>query len=337
MIDPRTGLEIIEETPDLQDKTPADNIPPVDRGDVTNLDEDKLRSYIYSAFMNCITDKQDYGWLSKKEYNIKAYYGIKNEAMKHYPHENASAFPVPLTPTLLDTAWANVQSGLFSNPNAPLMGEGVGTEDIRPQSILLKYLNWQMVKECGLEQESDKNVFRAFLHGDGIFKIIFDLKTNKVKVRSIDIENFYVPIDATGVQKEDTDIIIHIIPLSYYDVQLRKAMKIYRKPEEILPGVNLVMRNSDQIRRQVDDISGISMDTKINRDNYYIAEIDLSYIPPDAYRPMDLKVWMSPNGGTIQRIRKVDPALKRPYSVVHCYPYTDRFYSMGIPEKIQNE
>lgn len=337
MIDPKTGLEFISSVPDLKEKSPSDILPPNDRGDITNLDEDHLRRYIYSAFLNCITDKQDYGWVEKKKYAIESYYGKKNEAMKHWPFENASAFPVPLTPTILDTAWANVQSGLFADRENPIGIEGVGVEDIRPAGKLLKFLNWQLVNESDFEKESDKNVFRGFLHGTAVLKVIFDIKTNKVKIRSIDIENFFVPIDSTGVQREDTDIIVHIIPLSYADIQLRKAMKIYREPDAILPGANLILRDSDQIRISLDEISGMSIDTKIRRDNYYIAEIDVfNYIPPDAFRSLDLKVWMSPNGGTIQRIRKKDKKIKSPYAVAHCYPYADRFYSMGIPEKIRN-
>lgn len=341
MIDPNTGLELLKETPDLTDKTFTDTIPPVDRNDITNLNEDHLKKYIMSEFQNAISDKQDYGWTEKKEYAVRSYYGKKNEAMKHWPFENASAFPVPLTTTILDTAWANVQAGLFEKPSTPLKSLqsdlGVGIEDIRPGNILLKFLNWQLVQEIKIEAESDKNVFRAFLNGDGILKIIYDIKTNKVKIRSIDSENFYVPIDASGVQRGETDINIHIIPLSYSDVQLRKAMNVYREPDSILPGANLILKDSDQIRIALDEISGQSMNTKVRRDNYYIAEVDvLGYVPPDAYRSLDLKVWMSPNGGVIQRIRKIDKAMKLPYAVVHCYPYAGRFYSMGIPEKLRN-
>jgi len=338
MVDPNTGLELNKQAPNLSKQTPSDTLPPVDRNDVTNLDEDALRKYIYSEFSNCISDKQDYGWTDKKDYAIRAYYQVKEEAMKHWPHENASAFRPPLTPTLLDTAWANVQSGLFADPKNPLAGEGVGVEDLRPEGILLKYLNWQMVNEIKLEQESDKNVFRTFLMGTGIYKTMFDVKTNTIKVRSIDLENFFVPIDATGVQRGETDICIHLIPLSYFDIQMRKAMKIYRKPDEILPGAGLILKDSDQLRSSMDLASGMSLDTKVKRDNYYIAEIDvLGYVPPNAYNPIDLKVWMSPNGGTIQRIRKKDKMMKTPYAVAHCYPYSDRFYSMGIPEKIRPE
>lgn len=335
MIDPKTGLELVDRNPDMS-LIPSDTIPPADRGDINNLDEDHLQKYILSAFQNCISDKQDYGYIDKKNYALTSYYGVKNEAMKHWPYEGASAFPFPLTPTIVDTAWANVQSGIWNDSDHPINVKGNEDEDIRPSKLLGKLLNWQVVNDTDFEMESDKNVLRTFLNGTGILKIIFDIKTSKVKIYSIDLDNFLVPIDASGLQKDGTDIIIHIIPLSYNDIQIRKAMKIYRDPDSILPGANLILKDSDILRKTVDHVSGVSMDTKVLRDTYYIVEVDLSYIPPNAYRAMDLKVWMSPNGGVIQRVRKLDRYIKRPYAAAHCYPYADRFYSMGIPEKIRN-
>lgn len=338
LIDPQTGLMLKEKTPDLSNAIPADTIPEVDRGDETGLDEEHLKSYIFSAFRDIVARRYDYGWIEKKNYALRAYYGVKNEAMKHWPHENASAFPVPLTPTLMDTAWANIQSGLFLNSKKPIEIEGVGDEDVRPAGVLMKFHNWQLEQEIKLAKESDKNVFRTFLHGQGIYKVMFDIKTMSIKVRSVDIENFHVPIDADGVQKGETDIIIHLIPLSYNDIQLRKAMKVYRDTDSIVPGAGLLIQNSEQLRQTMDTVSGMNLTEQVTNRNYYIAEVDcLNYIPKDAYRPMWLKVWISPKGMTIQRIRKIDKAMKTPYASVGAYPFADRFYSMGLPEKIQNE
>ena len=337
IVDERTGLILKEKTPDLfEDKN--DIIPPVDRGDETGLDEEHLKSYIFSAFKDIVAKRYDYGWIEKKNYSLNAYYGVKNEAMKNWPHENASAFPVPLTPTLMDTAWANVQAGLFYDRSKVVRIEGVGDEDVRPAGILQKFQNWQMVNEMRIEHESDKNIFRAFLHGVGVYKVIFDIKTGNIKIRSIDIENFHVPIDASGLQRGETDIIIHLIPLSWNDLQLRKAMKVYRDPNSIVPGASLLLQNSEELTHTLDTVSGMSMAEKVSNSNYYIAEVDLlGYIPPDAYRSIDLKVWVSPKGMTIQRIRKMDKAMKTPYAAAHCYPYADRWYSMSFPEKIRNE
>jgi len=339
LLDPRTGLTLSDKTLDLAEESKVDIIPPVDRGDETGLDEDHLRSYIFSEFRDIVQKRFDYGWIDSKNYALRSYYGVKNEAMKHWPHENASAFPVPLTPTLVDTAWANVQSGLFADAKKPIMIEGVGDEDVRPAAVMLKFQNWQLVNDMKIEKESDKNVFRTFLYGNGIYKVIFDIKTGRIKIRSIGIENFHVPMDASGVQKGETDIIIHLISLSYNDVQLRKAMKVYRDPDSMVPGAGIILSSSEQLTQTLDDVSGMSLIEKRNNQNYYIAEIDvLGYVPPNAYRPIDLKVWVNPKGMTIQRIRKMDKFMKTPYATVGCYMYEDdRFYKMGIPEKIKNE
>lgn len=325
-----------KDNPSLTD-VPSDTIPPVDRGDVTNLDEDHLRSYILSAFRNMIADKQDYGWLQKKDYALKSYYGEKNEAMKNWPWKGASAFPVPLTPTITDTAWANVQASIWSNPNGPILVPGIGDEDVRTAKFLERFQNWQMMNEdeINFEMECDKHVFRTFLHGTGITKTMYDLRTNTIKIYSIDLENFYVPIDAQGLQKDGTDIIIQIIPLSYNDIQQRKAMGIYRDAEAIVPGIGIARHDPETLRTTMDKISGVSLDQKVRRENYYIAETHLTYIPPGSMRPRDLIVWMSPNGGVIQRIREKKDG-KRPFEDAHAYPYADRFYSIGIPEKIKN-
>lgn len=332
--DQNNKLQMRTDMPKM-DGNPADTIPPVDRNDVTNLDEDALKRYILSAFMSDIADKQDWGWIEKKRYAYASYYGLKNEAMKHWPWEGASAFPFPLTPTITDTAWANINAGIWENPDRPVFVPGIEDEDIRPSKILEKFLNWQVTNDMDLQHESDKNVLRTFLMGTGIMKIMFDLKSGKVLPFSIDLENFYVPIDASGLQKEGTDHIIQIIPLSKNDLEIRKAMGIYRDPDSILPGAGIVLRDQDTLRRTIDTVSGTSLETKVRRDNYYIMEIHMQYIPPGSGRPLDLIVWMNPNGGTIQRIRKLDKG-RRPFAAAHAYPFLDRFYSMGIPEKIRN-
>lgn len=329
------GLILSPETPQLMDK-PSDTIPPVDRGDITNLDEDHLRGYILELFKNDIADKRQMGWTEKRAYDIKAYYGLKNDALKHIPWEGASAFPVPLTPTLTDTAHANIQASIWNNPRGPTKVNAVSVEDIRTSRYLEEFMNWQVMNEMDMETEQDKDVFRTFLHGTGFQKIFFDIKSNKVKVYSVDIENIFLPIDAHGVQPDDSDHIIHVIPLQYNDIQLRKAMGIYRYPDEIMPGIGITTDiDAEQKKQLMDQVSGTSLITKSRRDNFYVAECYLTYIPKNAYRPLELIVWISPNGGRIQRIRKNDRGL-RPLADTHAYPFPDRFFSMSLPEKIRN-
>src|SRR5260221_5636429 len=162
-------LQFNQEIPNIVDK-PSDMTPPVDRGDLTDIDDRELAGYLIDIFKNDIADKQQNNFLEKKNYDVRSYYGLKNRALMEWPWKGASAFPVPLTPTLLDTAYANVQASQFSNPNGPVSVRGTGIEDIRTAKILQDWLNWQATNEMDLEYESDKNNFRTFLHGTGFMK-----------------------------------------------------------------------------------------------------------------------------------------------------------------------
>ena len=106
-----------------------------------------------------------------------------------WPWEGASAFPVPLTPTLTDTAYANIHASKWSNDKGPVKVRGVGVEDIRTSKLLEDWLNWQVINEMEFESEDDKNDLRTFLHGTGFMKVFQDIKTNTVKIYSVDIEN----------------------------------------------------------------------------------------------------------------------------------------------------
>src|SRR3990167_4627774 len=221
------GRVLNPENVDLRN-IPSDAPPPVDREDVTSIDEDYLLNHILEEFKNDIADKNDSNFLDQITYEQNSYYGKKNEALKHFPWEGASAFPVPLTPTLVDTAHSNLMAGIWEGTVGPAKIKGTGIEDIRTSRALEGLLNWQIMNDMEMYQESDKNTFRTIVHGTGFLKIIFDIKTNKVKVYSIDPNNIFMPIDARGMQVGDTDHIIHIIPLSYNDLQIRKGLNVYR-------------------------------------------------------------------------------------------------------------
>src|SRR3990167_2404531 len=85
LLDSKTGLTLSDTSPDLEKQGRVDVIPPVDRDDLTGLNEDHLKSYIYAEFRDILQRRFDYGWVESKVYSIKSYYGIKNEAMKHWP------------------------------------------------------------------------------------------------------------------------------------------------------------------------------------------------------------------------------------------------------------
>lgn len=343
-----TGLLFKPELPIFKDN-PSDNKFPIDRNDVTDIDETDLKNHILLLFRNDIADKREMGWIEKREYDIKSYYGLKDKRLANWPWKGACSTPLPLTPTLLDTAWANIQASIWSDPNGPVKVKGYGLEDIRTSKSLEILLNNIVTNEndIQLEQESDKNVFRTFLHGTGFLKIFYDFSINKIRVYSIDIENIFCRFDVKGLQiDENCDHLIQIIPLSYNDLQIRKFLGIYKYPDEIAPGIGIITE-FDNKRFLMDIATGTGGSQSRSRDTYFIAETFLTYHPKSASaygggrsgaatRPRELIVAISPNGGRIQRIRNNDEKI-RPFADSHAFLNPDRFFSISMPEKIRNE
>ena len=334
------GRYLNPENPILQN-TPSDVIPAQDRED-ESIDEKDLAQYITNGcFQNSIKDKEEFGWIAKRQYDLESYYMIKQEALRHFPWEGASNSRVPLTPTLLDTAHANVKGSIWSDSGDPIKVTGIGVEDIRKASILNQYMNWKVNNEMDMETPMDSNIFRTFMHGTGAVKVIRDFDNNII-MSSLDIENIYLPIDATGFKIQDTDHIIQIIPMTYNDIQARRPF--YKDIDKIQPGIGL--SNSiapEQLTRIRDLAYGTSMDQRMNRDLYYIAEVYLTYYPKTASgpygkmrstKPKELIVWMSPNGGTIHRVRENKEKI-RPFADYTVYPNPGRFFGMSLPEKIK--
>ena len=337
------------ETPTFQDK-PSDMIPQ-NQSD-PGIDEEDLRNRVLELFQNDIRDKEEFGWVEKRSYDIAAYYGLKNRAMMNWPWPNASAFPQPLTPTLIDTGHANILASMYSNVNKLVRVKGIGREDIRKAPILESLMNWQLSTEVDMYSVQDANVFRTFIHGTGILKVMQDFNKNMVNPVSVDIENIYLPLDATGCQVEDTDHIFHAIPLSYNDIQYRKSIQVggkpvYRDLDEIAPGAGI---NNSLTREQLeylrDIASGTSMTSKMRRDTYWLLECYLTYFQKNAasgpsgpmrgLKSKELITWISPNGGKIQRVIENKEGI-RPFADYHIYPNYGRFWSMSLPEKIRNE
>ena len=167
----KNGLILNPETPDLR-QLPADTPPPADRNDITDIDENYLSAHILENFKNDIADKNESKVLDNILYEQNSYYGKKNESLKHFPWEGASAFPVPLTPTLVDTAHSNLMAGIWEGTDGPAKIKGTGIEDIRTSRALEGLLNWQIMNDMEMYQESDKNTFRTIVHGTGFLKII---------------------------------------------------------------------------------------------------------------------------------------------------------------------
>lgn len=319
------------------------------------FDEDDLSSYIMQRFQDDITDKEEFGWLDKRAYDVKAYYGLKDAYLSQWPWPNSSNFPQTLTPTLVDTAQSNIKASMWGSNNQVVKARGVGVEDIRTAPLLESIFNWQLTNEVDIDPIQDINVFRTFLHGTGILKVMQSFDPNQIKVVSVNIENFFCPIDAKGLQVDDTDHIFQIVPLSWSQLQYRKGLRVYKNPDEIVPGIGINKSLSqEQILTLKDRASGVDKEGRMRRETYFVLEGHLEYRPKSSSSganpgqptraggsPQELRVWMSPNGGKIQRVvRNEDNASDRkpirPYADYHAYPYDDRFFSMSLPEKVRN-
>jgi len=326
---------------------PADSIPMQEAED-PGFDEKDLAACILDDFKNDIADKQQMDWAEKRAYDIRSYYGIKDLALSNWPWRNASNFPVPITPTLVDTGVANVKASQYSKSDQITKVKGIGVEDVRKAPLLEAILNQQLLNELDISSILDAHIFRSFLHGTGTLKVTQEFYPNTVKIHSLDIENVFVPIDAKGFQVGETDHVIQVVPLSYNDLQIRKNMGIYKYPDEIMPGTNITMDlTSEQLMLLKDQATGTAMLEKWRRDNFFILECYKTYYPKSSSgygstgptragaKPQELIVWLSPFGGRIQRVMRNEEGI-RPFADAHVYPNPGRFFSMSLPEKIRH-
>jgi len=326
---------------------PSDTLP-TDEMMAPQIDEDDVLRCVQNDFANSVKDKEEWGWIDKRTYDITAYYGIKDAALSQKPWPGASNYPVPITPTLLDTGWANLKASQRSADGKIVRVTGIGEEDIRKAVPLEALLNWQLTNDIPLDSVQDKNIFRTLLHGTGIVKVIQDFNRNSVKVISFDIENFYLPIDAEGVQFEDNQgHVTQIIPLSNSDIEFRKELGIYKNMDRIVPGARISNRHgADSMQKLKDYVTGTNKEQRNNRETYFLAETYTEYRPKSGtgygsgpsragVRPQSLIVWWSPNGGTIHRIA-INQDKIVPFAKFDLYPTPGYFFSQSLPEKIRN-
>lgn len=216
--------------PPEKDKPIGDSIPDRKTPD-SDIPDDELTEVVMADLMNDIQDKEDFGWQEKREYDLKAYYGIKDEFLKNYPYPNASAYPVPITPVLLDTGKAMIGDLKWRNPDKCVVVSPVGAEDIKKVKHLEALLNWQCLNKIkDMKMEDSASDFSMLLHGTGYEKIIMTGLKDRFDVSpfNVPIEFIYLPIDARSPEISDSDHIIQIIPLSSNDLRQRIASGVYR-------------------------------------------------------------------------------------------------------------
>ena len=136
---------------------PRDNQKP--KNELDEINDDDLSVYISNLLRNDISDKEEAGWTEKRIYDINAYEG--NKLPTNFPWVNCCNFPQPLTPTLVDTAWANIMGSIFADPENTVDVQGVGVEDIRLAPILMQLLNFQINKEIEAYEAWDRITFLA--------------------------------------------------------------------------------------------------------------------------------------------------------------------------------
>ena len=321
-------------------------------GQEPQLDTDDILQCVMDDFSNDCKDKTEYGWVSKREYDLKAYYMVKDYAMQMRPWPGASAYPVPITPTLLDTGKANLMASKQSDDGRWVTVNGVGEEDIRKAVPLESLLNWQLNNQMAFEEVEDMTAFRMLLHGDGIQKVMQDFRKNRVKIASIDVENIYLPIDAEGMQFEHNHgHVTQIIPLTKNDIEMRKNWGIYENLDKMTPGARIAMGSQsgeDRLRKLMDAITGQDRETRDNRETYFMAETYKEYFPKSstgygsngspsrvAAKPRYLTIWWSPNGGNLHRVVEM-PDKTIPFSRRRIYTNPGYFFSMSLPEKIRH-
>lgn len=343
MSDSKLFYGMLNGSPNLKDK-PSELLPD-DTQATPNIDETELSKYLLEVFGFDVQDKEQYGWVVKREYDLKSYYMIKDLAMTRRPWPGASAYPVPITPTLLDTGWANIVASMKSPDGRMIRASGVGEEDIRKAVPLESLLNWQVTNTMDMDNEQDKNIFRALIHGRSIMKVMQDFEKNRVKVISFDAENFYIPIDADDVQSADR--VHQIIPLTTNQIELRKLWGIYKDLDKMTPGARISRGQSADTRlmQMKDLITGTSKEQKSRRETYFMCESYCDYAPKSGtgygggpsragVKPIPLIVWWSPNGGTIHRVAKNEDKMK-PFAEYDIYPTPGYFWSMSLPEKLK--
>lgn len=322
---------------------------------IDQIDKDELSKHILDLLRTDIRDREDFGWTLMREYDQLSYEGYKRKATE--PWHNASNFAVCLTPTLVDTAHANIVGGIFADPERVINARGVGPEDVRTEKHVETLMNWQTLNDIeDFYDTVDKTVHVALKHGNAVVKVIQGYggpQKNKVICVRVPMENVFLPVNARGAQVGQTDHIFELIPLTENEKKQRETLKdaggkpAYEGIKDLQRG-NRVLYSSaiDAITNVKDITGGTSLGRKYSTDMYYIVECYLTYyFTPKGSEdciPVELIVWIAPQGGKIMRMVEngdVDEDTSeaiRPYSLRWCpYPREDRIYGQSLPWMIK--
>jgi len=304
------------------------------------INKDDLSKYIIEKLREDIRSREDFGWTVMRKYDELSYAGFKQKATE--PWYDSSNFSVGLTPTLVDTAHANVVGSMFADKFKIASVRGVGPEDIKNAKNVSSVLNWQLIN--GIDNAYDvidKVVFSAFKNGNGIMKVIQGL--NNVKLIRIPVENIFIPLDASGGSKaSQSDHIFELIPMTENGINERIKDNTYEGLEDIKAGNTVYFGDSVQDLMQTrDKISKTNLGSLYSNSRFYVMECYLTYwYQPDKEsknkEKIELIVFIAPNGGKILKMEEnkdIDPDGDhiRPYSMKWIpYPKEDRIYGDSL-------
>lgn len=338
---------LLESTSEDTNSKPQDSIPSPETDDAS-VDEDDLGKFLLMQLKNDVADKEHMGWAEKREYDIKAYDGIKEAWMSEFPWHNSSNYPVPITPVQVDTATDISDEQMWRNKNKACVVGAVGAEDIRDARNLESILSWQIYNDIpDMKSEWKAHIRQGYKHGTSPIKVIRSVANGfELNIEKIPVERIYLPIDAKSPQIKHTDHITQCIPLTANDLIQRVIWGVYKNMDQIAKGWNIggavTPEKLAYVRQQA---TGLDIVTKLNRDSWWIAETYITYYPKASsgpYGPMrnflkarELIVTWAPTTGKIMRVIENSDGI-RPYSFFTPYPNDDMIFGKSIPEKIRH-
>ena len=330
--------------PDLERK-PGDIIPGK-QPEPDIGDKDALSEFLRRTMRDCVTQREDYGFQEKQAYNERTYYGIKNDFFSHWPWENASNFPEPITPTFVDVGWTQIQAAMFRNPMKTVIVSGIGKED-RPYAPLVAHtMNWENGVENELYDIQGMNAFRVLKNGTGFIKTWLDIGDDfRIRHASIPLHLVYKPIRGNGCQRDKTPYTHQLIPMNEEDWKFRKGLKIggksvYENLDLLAPGFEPAESlMAEEMRMLQNQITGMDVEGHETKNMRYMIESHATYYPPEKLKAVEIVVWWSLRHGLIHRVIENDPDFEqkiRPLADYWLYSSDGYAYQRSLPEILRD-
>ncbi len=315
---------------------------PMEDAKVPTIDEESLSKHLVETLINDDKDKIGINWAQKRIEDIKYYYQVKDRFMAMWPWPNASNFPVPVIPVMLDVG----HTALTENSDIPkkLKIKGYGIEDRRVAPYREKILKAQLRDYIDTDYVIDYNTFQALLHGTSYIKVVRKPPVTRFTVDMVvvPIKDIYLPIDSSGPEVGKCEHVTHIVGNSVQDLIIKAQLKdskghnIFKNVDKITPGWSIgSLTNQKDITGMYDIVYGTDLTGKINRDTYFWAETYITWYHSAGARPMELVVWWAPSTGEILHWNLNEDGI-RPFADTFLYPDYGRAFHRSLPEILKN-